>query len=80
VGLAALIGSGAHVLILMGRPDDVVTAGSATAVVLVVAGLSPHHTWVQSLLRLVDTVVGITVGLAGAWMGALLVPRQPAPL
>jgi uncharacterized membrane protein YgaE (UPF0421/DUF939 family) len=74
VGMAALIGIGALVLVLMGRPDDVVTAGITTAMVMVVAGLSPHNAWAQPLLRLVDTVVGIAVGLAGAWIGAVLVP------
>jgi uncharacterized membrane protein YccC len=78
VGMAALIGIGALVLILIGHREDVVTAGITTAVVMVVAGLSPHNARVQPLLRLADTVVGIAVGLAGAWIGALMVPVQPS--
>jgi uncharacterized membrane protein YccC len=72
VGMAALIGIGALVMMLLGRPDDIVTTGITTAVVMVVAGLSPHTAWEQPILRLVDTVVGIAVGLAGAWVGSLL--------
>jgi uncharacterized membrane protein YccC len=73
VGMAVLIGIGALVMMLLGRPDDIVTTGITTAVVMVVAGLSPHTAWEQPILRLVDTVVGIAVGLAGAWIGSLLV-------
>jgi uncharacterized membrane protein YccC len=52
---------------LIGRPEDVVTAGITTAVVTVVAALSPHNACEQPLLRVVDTVVGIAVGLGAAW-------------
>jgi uncharacterized membrane protein YccC len=66
-GLAVLIGVGSLILILTGRAEDAVTAGITTAVVMVVAALSPHHAWEQPLLRVVDTVVGVVVGLAAAW-------------
>jgi uncharacterized membrane protein YgaE (UPF0421/DUF939 family) len=72
VGMAALIGIGAIIMMLLGRRDDIVTTGITTAVVLVVAGISPQTAWEQPILRLVDTVVGIVVGLAGAWIGSLL--------
>jgi len=42
-GLALLIGVGAVVLSLLGRADDIVTCSITTAVVLVVAALSPHE-------------------------------------
>jgi uncharacterized membrane protein YgaE (UPF0421/DUF939 family) len=66
-GMAALIGFGAAVLTLIGRPDDIITTGITIAVVMVVAGIAPQHAWIQPLLRLVDTVVGIAVGGAAAW-------------
>jgi uncharacterized membrane protein YccC len=81
VGMAALIGIGTLVMLLLGRPDDIVTTGITTAVVMVVAGLSPHTAWEQPILRLVDTIVGVVVGLAGAWIGGMywsLRNRHPA--
>lgn len=68
-GVAALIGVGALIMTLVGRPGDAVTMGITTAVVMVVAALSPHNAWEQPILRLVDTVAGAAVGLAAAWIG-----------
>jgi hypothetical protein len=65
-GMAALIGIGAMVLTLLGRPEDIITAGITIAVVMVVAGISPQHAWKQPILRLIDTVVGIGVGIVAA--------------
>src|ERR1700691_3820050 len=55
VGMAALIGIGAVILILVDRAEDVITAGITTAVVMVVAGIAPQHAWTQPILRLVCT-------------------------
>jgi uncharacterized membrane protein YgaE (UPF0421/DUF939 family) len=74
-GLAVLIGLGALIMMLVGRPDDVVTTTITTAVVMVVAALSPQSGWEQPILRLLDTVVGVPVGLAGAWVGLQLTLR-----
>jgi multisubunit Na+/H+ antiporter MnhB subunit len=54
---------------VLGRPDDAVTAGITTAVVMVVAAVSPEHAWQQPILRLADTLVGVAVGIAAAWAG-----------
>ena len=76
LGLAVLIGLGFIVVTLIGRPQDAVTTGITTAVVMVVAGLGPRsEAWQQPLLRVVDTVVGVLVGLAAARL-ALLVARR----
>src|ERR1700746_722814 len=72
VGMAALIAIGTLVLALLGRRDDIVTAGITTAVVMVVAAMSPADAWQQPLLRLADTVVGITVGVACKCVGSFL--------
>jgi len=66
-GLALLIGLGTFALMATGRDDDVVTAGITTAVVLIVAAVSPHDAWQQPVLRLVDTGIGIAVGVAASW-------------
>jgi uncharacterized membrane protein YgaE (UPF0421/DUF939 family) len=68
-GMATLIGIGAVAVTLMGRPDDTITTGITIAVVMVVAELSPHAAWRQPILRLVDTAVGVAVGVAAAWIG-----------
>ena len=67
--LAVLIGASALVVMLLGRPGDAVTAGITTAVLLVVAAVSPQHAWQQPILRLADTVVGVAVGALAAWAG-----------
>jgi uncharacterized membrane protein YccC len=74
-GLALLIGLGALVVTLLGRPDDVVTTTITVTVVLVVAALSPQHAWEQPILRLFDTAVGIAIGLAFAWVARELTTR-----
>ena len=69
-GMAALIGIGAIVVTIVGRPDDTITTGITIAVVMVVAELSPRDAWRQPILRLIDTAVGVAVGLAVAWLCA----------
>jgi hypothetical protein len=68
-GMAILIAIGAVILMIIGRPGDIITSSIATAVVMVVAGISPQHAWTQPILRLFDTLIGIAVGIAAAWIG-----------
>jgi uncharacterized membrane protein YccC len=68
-GMAALIGIGAVAMSVLDRPEDVITTGITTAVVMVVAAISPDHAWKQPILRLFDTIVGVAVGVAGALIG-----------
>lgn len=68
-GLATLIGLSVLVAAVIGRPGDEITAGITTAVVMVVAELSPHDAWRQPVLRLADTAIGVAVGLVAAWLG-----------
>jgi uncharacterized membrane protein YccC len=72
VGMAVLIGIGTVAMALLGRRDDIVTAGITTAVVMVVAAMSPEDAWQQPLLRLADTVVGIAIGVACKWSSLFL--------
>ena len=68
-GLALMVGLSVLVTALIGRPEDEITAGITTTVVMVVAGLSPHEAWRQPILRLADTIIGVAVGLIAAWLG-----------
>jgi uncharacterized membrane protein YccC len=72
VGMAVLIGIGTVAMALLGRRDDIVTAGITTAVVMVVAAMSPEDAWQQPLLRVADTVVGIAIGVACKWSSSFL--------
>ena len=66
-GMAVLIGLGSIAILLLGRGDDIVTTGITTAVVMVAAALSPQEAWLQPMLRLFDTVVGVGVGVSCKW-------------
>jgi Fusaric acid resistance protein-like len=50
-GMAILIAIGAIILITIHRPGEVITTSITTAVVMVVAGISPQHAWRQPILR-----------------------------
>jgi uncharacterized membrane protein YgaE (UPF0421/DUF939 family) len=71
-GMATLIGVGTMLMAALGRRDDIVTTGITTAVVMVVAAMSPGDAWHQPLLRFADTIVGIAVGIACKWTGSFL--------
>ena len=74
--LGLLVGVSALTATLIGRPGDAITAAITTTVVLVVAEVSPRGAWEQPILRLADTVIGVAVGLASAWLDQRLVrPR-----
>ena len=68
-GLAILIGLSVLVTAVIGRPEDEITVGITTAVVMVAAKLSPHDAWRQPILRLADTAIGVAVGVMAAWLG-----------
>jgi uncharacterized membrane protein YgaE (UPF0421/DUF939 family) len=74
--LALLAATSALVVTLAGRPGDAVTAAITTTVIMVVAALSPHDAWEQPILRLGDTVIGVAVGVAAAWLDLRAFRRQ----
>jgi len=80
-GMAALIGIASFALTAAGRSDDVATAAITIAVVLVVAAIRPQNAWEQPILRLVDTAVGIAIGIAASWISLSigLIPTLPVP-
>jgi len=68
-GMAVLIAIGSVILIMIQRPGDVITTSITTAVVMVVAAISPLHAWRQPILRLLDTLIGIAVAFTAVWIG-----------
>jgi uncharacterized membrane protein YgaE (UPF0421/DUF939 family) len=75
LGMAVLLCLGTLIMMILGRRDDIITTAITTTVVMVVAAISPHDAWQQPLLRLVDTVVGIAVGIAFKWAASILFSR-----
>lgn len=67
VAVAGLIAVSALVVLLLGQPANLLTACVSTAVVMVVAVVEPQHAWQQPILRLIDTIVGVAIGVAFAW-------------
>jgi uncharacterized membrane protein YccC len=53
---------------LIGRPGDAAAAAIATAVLIALAGVAPQRAWEQPILRLADTIAGVIVGVAAAWL------------
>lgn len=81
VGIALVIGASSLLAAGIGQPQDATLTGITSTVVLIVARLGdPDARWLQPILRLLDTAVGIAVGLAaaallGAVSGALTARR-----
>ena len=82
VGLAVLVGAGTLIMLSLDHREDIITTGITTVVVMVVAAMGPREdAWRQPLLRLLDTVIGMTVGVACTWTASSLYARysgQPA--
>ena len=74
-GMALLVALGTAILLLGHRRDEVITAAITTIVIMVVAILNPADALRQPPLRLLDTVLGITVGVACNWSAAFLFRR-----
>jgi uncharacterized membrane protein YccC len=77
--MAVLIGLSAFVTIVIGRSGDAVTACITTAVVMVSAAVSPDQAWRQPILRCVDTVIGVAVGVAAVWLSSRAVRHRSEP-
>src|SRR5262245_20138024 len=79
-GMAALIFIGTLVTISLGRRDEIGLTAITTAVVMIVAASDSQNAWQQPLLRLVDTVVGIAIGvvckLAASFMFYRIIGEQ----
>jgi len=79
-GMATLIAMGTVFVVFLGRPEDAITTAITTVVIMVVADLSPHEAWRLPILRLVDTVTGVAVGVAAAVVALRVNRPHGAPL
>jgi uncharacterized membrane protein YccC len=77
-----LILLGTLVLIWLNHEEEILLMAITTIVVMVVSILNPQDALRQPLLRMVDTAVGVAVGVAVTWIGtsalALLQRKRPA--
>jgi uncharacterized membrane protein YccC len=71
IGMAVLLYAGTIIMMLLGRRDDIIMTAITTIVVTVVAMIDPLDAWHQPVLRLIDTMVGIGVGVACKWLSSL---------
>jgi uncharacterized membrane protein YccC len=75
-GMAVLLGIGALIVTALGHRDDVLTFGITTIVVTVAAALAPPGmAWTRPVLRLLDTAIGVVVGLVVAMVAHALLQR-----
>jgi len=72
IAMAVLITIGALLMILIGRRDEAGLTAITIAVIMIVAASDPQDAWRQPLLRLLDTIVGIAVGVACKWVGSFV--------
>ena len=75
IGMAALIAIGVLLMILIGRRDETGLTAITIAVIMIIAASNPEDAWRQPLLRLVDTIVGIAIGVACKWVGSFVFHR-----
>ena len=78
LGMALLICFGTMIMALLNRREDIITTAITIIVVMVVAAINPRDAWNQPLLRLLDTTVGIGVGVGCKWLSsaALCLSRE----
>jgi Fusaric acid resistance protein-like len=75
IGIAALIAIGTLFMILIGRREEMGLTAITIAVVMIVAASNPHDALQQPLLRLIDTIVGIAVGVSCKWVNSFVFYR-----
>ena len=82
VGMAILLAIGALIMILLDKRQELITTGITTIVVMVVAMLSPNPRH-QPLLRFIDTLVGVGMGVLCNYVVTVVFARfsseVPAP-
>jgi uncharacterized membrane protein YgaE (UPF0421/DUF939 family) len=74
-GMAALIAIAVLLMMLIGRQDEMGLTAITIAVIMIVAADKPQEAELQPILRLVDTVVGIAVGVACKWINSFVFYR-----
>jgi uncharacterized membrane protein YccC len=74
-GMGILLAAGTLVMLVLERRDDIIVTAVTTIVVMVVAIVEPTDAWKQPLLRLLDTIIGILIGVAAKWVTSFALYR-----
>jgi uncharacterized membrane protein YccC len=69
-GMTILLALGTLAILLLDRREDIITTAVTTIVVMLVALQRPEDAWEQPLFRLLDTVVGVAIGVGGKWIAS----------
>jgi uncharacterized membrane protein YccC len=72
LGLVVVLSCGTLVMMVLGRRDEIGLTGVTTAVVMLVAAIDAQNAWQQPLLRLMDTLIGIAVGMTCKWVASFV--------
>ena len=75
IGMAVLISIVVLLMMFIGRQDEMGLTAITIAVIMIVAADKPQDAELQPILRLVDTVVGIAVGVACKWINSFVFYR-----
>jgi uncharacterized membrane protein YgaE (UPF0421/DUF939 family) len=75
IGMAALIAIAVLLMMLIGRQDEMGLTAITIAVIMIVAADKPQEAELQPILRLVDTVIGIAVGVICKWINSFVFYR-----
>jgi uncharacterized membrane protein YgaE (UPF0421/DUF939 family) len=75
IGMAVLIAIAVLLMMLIGRQDEMGLTAITIAVIMIVATSNPQEAELQPILRLVDTVVGIAVGVICKWINSFVFYR-----
>ena len=70
IAIPILVTLGAVAMMMLKRREDIITTTITTIVVMVVAIINPAHARAQPPLRLLDTMVGIAIGVAFKWVAS----------
>jgi len=73
--MGALIAIGVLLMILIGHSDETGLTAITIAIIMIIAASNPQDAWLQPLLRLADTLVGIAVGVACKWVASFVFYR-----
>lgn len=71
--MGALIAVGVLLMIVSGHRDETGLTAITIAIIMIVAAEDPLHAWLQPLLRLADTLIGISIGVTCKWIASIVI-------
>src|SRR5262249_4911252 len=75
IGMGVLIAFGVLLIFSMGVCAQTGLTAITIAIIMIIAANNPQEAWLQPLLRLVDTLIGISIGVACKWVASFVIFR-----